>query len=306
MQRDAVTADLLLLLTALLWGFAFAFQRMGNEFVGPFTYNGVRFALGAASLIPVIRYLDRKRVEKPLAPPPFPFWMAALLAGVILTVGSALQQVALLYTTAGKAGFITGCYVVITPLLGMAFGQRAARGHWAGAVCAAVGLFLLSVTDSFTLAPGDGLVLIGAVFWACHVLALSWLAPRFDPVRLACGQFVVCAALHLVVAVIRETITLQGLWAAAVPILYGGVVSVGVAYTLQVVAQRRANPTHAAVILSLETVFAAAGGWLLLNETLGPRGLFGCGLMLAGMLVSQRACAKIDDSVKSRRSLAKP
>ncbi|TVM16956.1 EamA family transporter [Oceanidesulfovibrio indonesiensis] len=295
MQRDTLTADLLLLLTALIWGFAFAAQRMGNEFVGPFTYNGIRFALGAVSLVPVIRWLDRrsvgKQVEQALKKP-FPFWVAALLAGLVLFGGASLQQVALVYTTAGKAGFITGLYVVIVPIIGLFLGQHAAKGHWFGAMCAVLGLYFLSVTDSFTLAPGDGMVLLGAFFWAGHVVMLSWLAPRFDAVRLACGQFVVCAVIHLIIAFFTEELTMAGLRGAAWPIIYGGAVSVGVAYTLQVVAQRRANPAHAAVLLSMETVFAAFGGWLFLSETLGPRGLIGCGLMLAGMLVSQRSDMK--------------
>jgi drug/metabolite transporter (DMT)-like permease len=295
MHRDTLTADLLLLLTALIWGFAFAAQRVGNEFVGPFTYNGIRFALGAASLVPVIRWLDRRRagraVDEALRKP-FPFWVAALVAGLILFGGASLQQVALVYTTAGKAGFITGMYVVLVPIIGLFLGQHAARGHWLGALCAVLGLYFLSVTDSFTLAPGDGLVLLGACFWAGHVVVLSWLAPRFDAVRLACGQFVVCSVIHLVVAFFTEELTMAGLRGAAWPIIYGGAVSVGVAYTLQVVAQRRANPAHAAVLLSMETVFAAFGGWLFLGETLGTQGLVGCGLMLGGMLVSQWADMK--------------
>lgn len=290
MQRDTLTADLLLLLTALLWGFAFAVQRVGNEFVGPFTYNGIRFALGAASLVPVIRWLDKRKIGKPVEKTldvPLPFWAASLLAGFVLFCGASLQQVALVYTTAGKAGFITGLYVVIVPIIGLFLGQRADKGHWLGATCAVLGLYFLSVTSSFSLAPGDGMVLIGAVFWAVHVVLLSWLAPRYDAVRLACGQFTVCAILHLVIAFFTETLTLSGLYGGMWPILYGGVISVGVAFTIQVVAQRRANPAHAAVLLSMETVFAALGGWILLGEMLGSRGLLGCGLMFAGMLISQ-------------------
>ena len=150
-----------------------------------------------------------------------------------------------------------------------------------------VGLYLLSVTEDFTLAPGDFLELIGAVFWAVHVLILGWLSPRVRRIRLACMQFSVCAVLSLAAAVLFETITAQGLGAAAIPILYGGLLSVGVAYTLQVVAQRHAPPVHAAVILSLEAVFAAVAGWILLGEVLDTRGILGCALMLSGMLTAQ-------------------
>ena len=211
-----------------------------------------------------------------------------LLAGLVLFAGASLQQVGIVYTTAGKAGFVTGLYVVIVPLLGLLWGQRTPGMTWAGAVLAAVGLYLLTVTDGFTLAEGDGLVLVGAFFWAAHVLLIGRLSGRYvEPVLLACLQFSVCAVLSLIVALATEPVTLQGLEAAALPILYGGLLSVGVAYTLQVVAQRDAPPAHAAIILSLETVFAVLAGWLWLNETLTERGLFGCGLMFAGMLLSQ-------------------
>jgi len=215
-------------------------------------------------------------------------WVGSLLAGLILFAGASLQQVGIVHTTAGKAGFITGLYVVIVPLLGLLWGHQTPWSTWTGAAFAVVGLYLLTVTERFTLAEGDGLVLIGALFWAAHVLVIGWLSGRhIEPILLACLQFIVCAALSLAVAVASEPITLAGLWGGALPILYGGLLSVGVAYTLQVVAQRDAPPAHAAIILSLETVFAALGGWLLLNETLPGHGLIGCALMFAGMLLSQ-------------------
>lgn len=283
----ALNAELLLLLAALIWGFAFVAQRIGMEHVGPFTFNGVRFALGALSLLPLL--LSNRRSTTPVHSGGWrPVLTGGLLAGLLLFAGASLQQVGIVYTTAGKAGFITGLYVVIVPLLGLLWGQRTPWTTWAGAILAVVGLYLLTVTDSLALAEGDGLVLIGALFWAGHVLVIGWLAGRrIEPVSLACLQFVVCAALSLAVAVTTEPITLKGLEGAALPILYGGLLSVGVAYTLQVVAQRAAPPAHAAIILSLETVFAAFGGWLLLHETLSGRGLVGCVAMFAGMLLSQ-------------------
>jgi drug/metabolite transporter (DMT)-like permease len=193
----------------------------------------------------------------------------------------------LIYTTAGKAGFITGLYVVIVPLLGMVWKQWPGWGGSTGAIIAAVGLYFLSVTEEFNFAPGDAWELAGAFMWATHVLILGWLSPRVDVLKLACAQYVVCSCLSLLVAGYTETITAQGLREATIPILYGGVMSVGIAYTLQVVAQKVAPPTHAAIILSLEAVFAALAGWLILGEVLTARGLFGCGLMLAGMVVAQ-------------------
>ncbi|MDQ5909572.1 MAG: hypothetical protein QG599_1667 [Pseudomonadota bacterium] len=280
-------AEVLLLLTAIIWGSAFVAQRVGMDHVGPFTYNGVRFLLGALSLLPLL-WISRR--SSPLIPPGSGrlTLIGSLLVGLILFAGASLQQVGIVHTTAGKAGFITGLYVVVVPLLGLLWGQRTPWGTWVGAALAVVGLYLLTMNERLTLTQGDGLVLIGAFFWAGHVLAIGWLSGRHvEPVLLACLQFIICGVLSLAIAIASEPITLEGLQGGALPILYGGLLSVGVAYTLQVVAQRDAPPAHAAIILSLETVFAALGGWLLLNETLAGRGLIGCGLMFAGMLLSQ-------------------
>ena len=288
-RSTTLKAELLLLLAAIIWGFAFVAQRVGMEHVGPFTYNGVRFLLGAVSLLPLL--LLGARRAGPVAPVRGPLLFGgSLLAGLLLFAGASLQQVGLIHTTAGKAGFITGLYVVIVPLLGLLWRQRTPWSTWCGAALAVAGLYFLTMSENLSLAEGDALVLIGALFWAGHVLAIGWLSgQQVEPVLLACLQFLICAVLSLAVAGFSEaaTFTLNGLWDAALPILYGGLLSVGVAYTLQVVGQRHAPPAHAAIILSLETVFAALGGWLLLNETLSQRGLFGCGLMFGGMLLSQ-------------------
>jgi len=188
------------------------------------------------------------------------------------------------YTTAGKAGFITGLYVIIVPLMGLFLGQWPGWGGWVGACLATIGLYLLSMTEALTFAPGDLWILFGAFFWAAHVLALSWLSPRMERLKLACTQYAVCSSLSLLGAYFTETITLDGIKGAIIPILYGGILSVGIAYTLQVVAQRHAPPIHAAIILSLEAVFAALAGWLILGEMLSLRGLIGCALMFTGML----------------------
>ncbi len=290
MPAKSFKADALLLLTAIIWGFAFVAQRVGMDHVGPFTFNGVRFALGSASLLPLIWLTSRRRDPAPRHLPQVggrDLLRGGLLAGLALFGGASLQQVGLVYTTAGNAGFITGLYVVIVPLLGLIWRQRPALGTWLGAVLATIGLFLLSVTADFRIAFGDLLVLIGAFIWAGHVLLIGWLSPRMEPLKLSAIQFAVCAVLSLLTALAIETISLAGILAAALPILYGGLFSVGIAYTLQVVAQRDAHPAHTAIILSLEGVFAALGGWWLLGEVLSARGLLGCALMLSGMLLSE-------------------
>jgi drug/metabolite transporter (DMT)-like permease len=201
--------------------------------------------------------------------------------------GASFQQMGLVYTTAGKAGFITSLYVVLVPLMGIFLGHRHGPSLWIGVVLAVAGLYLLSVTESFTIDRGDLLVLISALFWAIHVQLIGYLAKRASALRVACVQLVVCSGLSFVVACLTEQITLAAIREAAIPILYAGVLSAGVAFTLQIFCQRTSPASHAAIIMSLETVFAALAGWVVLSEWLGWRGLAGCALMLAGVLVVQ-------------------
>lgn len=299
MNRSGIVLlnDSLLLLTAVIWGVAFVAQRAGMEHVGPFTYNAVRFALGSLALLPVIAIRARSRralpaaMAAPAAPAaagkPIGALRAGLIAGVILIFGASLQQIGLVYTTAGKAGFVTGLYVVLVPLSGLLWRQKTEWSAWTGAVLCLVGLFFLSVTSAFTVERGDLIVLAGSFFWAAHVQVVGWLSPRTDPVKLASVQFAVCALASALGVLFFEQPRLDGILAAAAPILYGGVLSVGVAYTLQVVAQQHAPPSHAAILLSLESVFAALGGAVILGERLGARETVGCALMFAGMIVSQ-------------------
>ena len=284
-KHKFVVADILLLVTALVWGFGFVAQRAGMAHVGPFTFNGIRFLLGGICLLPLVRRADFTMAigdSLSIAPLRAGFW-----AGCLLFCGASLQQIGLLYTSAGKAGFITGLYVIFVPIFGLILGQRTSVGTWIGALLATAGMYFLSVRADFTIGTGDLLVLLGAGFWALHVLLLGYLAPRTHPLRLAMVQFLFCGLFSLIVALPLETLSLEAIRAASVPIFYGGLCSVGVGYTLQTVAQRFAHPAHASILLSLEAVFAAIGGWWLLDEVLTARGLLGCGLMLLGMLLSQ-------------------
>ena len=303
-------SDLLLLLTAAIWGFAFVGQRLGMGHVGPFAFNATRFLIGALVLLPLMAVFRRSAHPKTRTastaapstsedadsatrhPPPatrHPSVLpGGLLVGALLFAAATLQQMGIVFTTAGKAGFITSLYVVIVPLLGVALGQRIPRATWLGALLAAVGLYFLTMRPGeLRMAPGDLLVLVGALLWAVHMLLLGRLSPGRDPVRLAFVQFITCAALSGLAALLFETTTAAGLRAALLPILYTGVLSVGVGYTLQVAGQRHAPPADTAIILSLEAVFAVLAGWLLLGEQLTARALLGCGLMLAGILISQ-------------------
>ena len=283
-----MTADLLLLLTAAIWGFAFVAQRLGNLYMGPFTFNAIRFSLGALALVPLLFLQRRKGIDRP-ALPLRKLALPMLATGLVLFAGATLQQVGLLGTTAGKAGFITGLYVVLVPLLALTWGRRTHLAHWIGALLAVVGLYLLSVTSGFSISPYDLIVLAGAFIWAGHVHLIDRYADQVGPVRLAIVQFAITGLLSGVIALFFETVTWADITAGIGPILFGAFLSVGLAYTLQIVAQRTADPTHAAIILSLEGAFAALGGWLVLQEMLNLRGLLGCGLMLAGTLVSQFA-----------------
>ncbi|WP_094604053.1 hypothetical protein SPSIL_044840 [Sporomusa silvacetica DSM 10669] len=283
---SAMKSNLLLLLAAAIWGFAFVAQRVGMEHVGPFTFNGVRFVLGSLSLLPLIFYFQNKPQSSPKVNA-----MGALLpgflAGLILFTAASLQQIGLIYTTAGKAAFVTCLYIVLVPILGIFLQQHVSKATWLSAVLAVVGLYLLCVKESFFISYGDLLQLIGALFWSVHILLIDHFADRVDVLKLSFFQFVTCGLLSMGTALGLETITLAGLSGALIPILYGGFCSVGIAYTLQVVGQKHSPPAQAAIILSMETVFATIGGFLLLDEWLGFQELVGCALMLAGMLLTQ-------------------
>ena len=281
-----MNADLLLLLTAAIWGLAFVAQRVGMTYMGPFIFNAIRFTLGGLSLLPLLVWQNKreeradKRTKKTSL---FPL----LFTGLILFAGASLQQIGLVGTTAGKAGFITGLYVILVPLLALLWGRKTHPAHWMGALLAVGGLYLLSVKAGFEVSPYDLVVLAGAFVWAEHVHLIDRFAGIVGPIRLSIGQFLVCGVLSLITAIAFEEINLVSISDGIYPILYGAFLSVGLAYTLQVVAQRTADPTHAVVILSLEGAFAALGGWFVLQEVLTPRDLLGSALMLTGVLFSQ-------------------
>ncbi|MEC8058946.1 MAG: DMT family transporter [Pseudomonadota bacterium] len=280
-----MVANTLLLITAAIWGLGFVAQVLGMNYLEPFAFIGIRFLLGAASLLPLVVFFHHRK-WLPVSPA-HTVVKGSLVLGVILFAAGSLQQVGIVYSNASNAGFITGLYMVIVPIIGLALKYRTGLNTWLGCVLAVVGLFLLSVKADFTMGYGDTLLLVGAVGWALHILAIDHYAPRAAPLLLSLGQFIVCGCLAMVVSVFIETTSWEQVRAATYVLIYAGVITVGVAYTLQVIAQERADPTHAAIILSLEAVFGALGGYMFLQEQLSGRELIGCVLMLMGMLISQ-------------------
>ncbi len=303
MNTGTFRSDALLLITAAIWGFAFTAQRAGMDYIGPFLYTGIRFLLGAVVLLPVLfvrarkRRNDDKSGSRPAGMPIQPAAARDLLkvgvaAGAFLFLGVNFQQLGLLYTTAGKAGFITGLYVIIVPVMSMLWKQRSGLGTWAGAVIAVSGLYLLSITGGFRIGTGDLLVLVCSFFWACQILVIGRFAGRMDAIRLALVQYLFCGIVSLLIGFFVEPVDFSAIVDAALPLAYGGICSVGIAFTLQVIAQKSAPTAHAAIIMSLESVFAVIGGYIVLGETLSPRGISGCALMLCGMIISQMSIAR--------------
>lgn len=286
MQTRTLKSDSLLLLAAFIWGTTFVAQRKGMDHIGPMTYNALRFLLGSITLMPLI-YLRRNARDLPRSPTRGLLIWGSVLAGLALFGGASLQQIGLLYTTAGKAGFITSLYVVLVPVIGLFLGHRHGLSLWIGIGLAVAGLYFLTVTESFTMGRGDLLVLIGALFWAIHVLWIGHMARRASALRIACIQFATCSAASFLAALLTEEIAMTDIRQAAIPIAYGGVLSAGVAFTLQVFCQRTSPPSHAAIIMSLETVFAALAGVVMLGEHLSLRDVAGCTLMFIGLLVVQ-------------------
>lgn len=278
-------------MTAGIWGFAFVAQRAGMEHIGPFLFNAIRFALGGLWLLPFI-FLSKK--NRPILQELLKkdtLWKGIVL-GSILFVAASLQQIGIIYTTAGKAGFITSLYVILVPIFGILIKKSTSLSTWTGALIAVLGLFLLSFHSEIIIGKGDLIVFSAAFLWAFHVLLIDHFVDQTSALMLALYQFLICSLLSIIMAVFYESFHWIDLTKTVVPILYAGLFSVGVGYTLQVIAQKEAHPSHAAIIMSLESVFAALGGWIILNESLSHRELMGCGLMLSGMIISQLRITK--------------
>ena len=285
-MKTKLKSTILLFLTAIIWGFAFVAQRVGAEFVGAFTFNGVRFMLGACSLVPVILLFEREKIDlKVLKNNVFP----GVIAGVILFIASTLQQYGVEITqSAGKAGFLTGLYTVLVPLIRFVMGKKTGVLTFIGAVFAVTGLFFLCMTgDEISFGIGDIVLIIGAFFWAGHILVVDKFVNTTSPLKFSLVQFLICGFLSIFFALLLEDIQLSSIKSAGIPILYGGIMSVGVAYTCQILGQKESDPTFASIVFSTESVFSAIGGAFLLNEIMSGRGYLGCILIFIGIVLSQ-------------------
>lgn len=291
-QSVKLTNSLLLLLTATIWGVAFVAQSVGMNYVGPFTFNSVRSIIGAIVLLPVIWFLNRKNEPVPMSEEEKragqkTLLTGGLLCGIFICLASCFQQVGIQYTTVGKAGFITACYIVIVPIIGLFLKKKCSPFIWLAVVMALVGLYLLCIKDGFSIGRGDLLILICAVLFSIHILVIDHFSPMVDGVKMSCIQFFVSGILAGIPALILEHPRAGQIFAAWMPILYAGVLSCGVAYTLQIIGQKNMNPTVASLILSLESCISVIAGWLILGQALTIREIIGCIVMFAAIILAQ-------------------
>ena len=276
----------MLILTAFIWGTAFVAQSVGMDYLGPFTFNGVRNLIGGAALLPCIAFLGRgNRGNAPGSRKDL--IVGGVCCGVLLFAASSLQQIGLVYTTAGKSGFITAFYIVIVPVLGIFLRQKVGWKIWTAVGIALVGLYFLCITEGFSVNMGDFYVFLCALLFSLHILVIDHFAPRVDGVKMSCIQFFVCGLISLIPMFALETPTISGLLAGWFPLFYAGVLSCGVGYTLQIVGQKNVNPTVASLLLSLESCFSVLAGWIILGERLSVREGMGCVLMFAAIILAQ-------------------
>lgn len=287
-------SSLLLFLAASIWGVAFVAQSVGMDYMGPFTFNAARSLIGGIVLLPLIAVRERSRKNGGEAEPPEKkkarrkvTLLGGCCCGLAICTASMFQQYGIQYTTVGKAGFITTLYIIIVPIMGLFFGKKVRRIVWAGAALAAAGMYLLCVNETLSLNKGDLLVFLCAVIFSVHILVIDYFSPKADGVKLSCIQFFVAGIICTIGAFLLETPSWDALVSGAVPVLYAGVMSCGVAYTLQIIGQRNLDPTVASLILSLESVVSVLAGWVILDQTMNGKEIFGCVLVFAAVILVQ-------------------
>lgn len=307
MEKKQLRSNLLLVLTALIWGAAFVAQSVGMDYVGPFTFNAARFMIGGAVLIPCIFLLkkvgneDQTRSKEEIEARRKTGFIGGFCCGLAIWAGATLQQFGVAQTTVGKAGFITALYIVIVPVLGLFVKKKVQASVWFSIVLATFGMYLLCMGEGLSISIGDALVFLCAIGFSIHILVIDYFSPKADGVLISCIQFFTAGVISLILALLFEEPTFQALKTAWAPILYAGVLSCGVAYTLQVVAQKDTDPVIASLLLSLESVFSLLAGWVILGQVLSPKELFGCVLVFAAIILAQIPVEELVKRAKGRK-----
>ncbi len=294
-MRGQSRSNLLLLMTAIIWGSAFIAQSKGADVIGPFTFNTVRYALAVVALLPVIYIFSRKRNSENTVDQDIPrangtktLIIGGIATGIALFTASSLQQYAMAFTTAAKAGFITTLYVILVPIVGIFLKKKIRPIIWFCALLAVIGLYLLSIKPgTFSISRGDFFVLLCALAFTGHILIIDYFSPKTDGVKLSCIQFAVVSIASFVAMMMTETFVLSEVLDAIIPLLYTGVLSSSVGYTCQIIAQKKADPVISSLILSLESVFAAIFGALILRESMSGREITGCAIMFVAIIIAQ-------------------
>lgn len=290
-MKQQIKSSLILLLTATIWGVAFVAQSVGMEYIGPFTFNAIRCVLGGLVLIPVILVLKKKKetgAENQEKEDKKTLWAGGIACGVILCIASNLQQFGIMEASVGKSGFFTALYIVMIPVIGIFIGKRPGIKLWFCVALAVVGMYLLCMKDgSFTIERADIMLLLCAPAFSFHILVVDYFSPKVDGVKMSCIQFFVCGVLSAVGMLFTETPDISNIQAAWLPLLYAGLLSCGVGYTLQIVGQKGINPVIASLIMSLESVISALAGWVILGQVLSPKEILGCVLMFVAIIITQ-------------------
>ena len=283
-------SNLLLILASIIWGCAFVAQNVGMNYIGPWSFSTIRFLIAGFSLLAIIPILDKKRthvIRPKTKEEKMKLLLGSLLCGLALSIGSIVQQIAMLTVPVAKAGFLTTLYVLFVPMITLLFGKKIPLKVWIGIAMALFGLYLLSMAGNLAIGIGEILLILAAFLFAIHIIIIGYFSTRVDPVRLSCGQLLIGGFATVIPMIVIEKPTMGSILAAYIPLLYTGIFSSCVAYTLQIFAQKEANPTIAGMLLSLESVFAALAGYLILHQVLNTRELIGCVVIFIAIVIAQ-------------------
>lgn len=298
MKKMKLSSSLMLFLAALIWGFAFAFQSQGMDYMGPMTFNGTRFLIGAIVLVPVIFLFRKPGEKKKITKDDVKITVTGgMICGLCLFIASSLQQFGIQYTSVGKAGFLTTLYIILVPIIGIFFKKKASVMVWIGAVLSVIGMYLLCVSETMSINKGDVFAFCCAIVFAFHILSVDYFSPKTNGIVLSCIQFFTSGICAMVCAIIWEQPKVTEIVNGIIPLLYVGIMSSGVAYTLQILGQKNADPTIASLIMSLESAVSVLGGWIILGQKLSGKELLGCLLMFVAVIGVQVYDAKKENKV---------